>query len=137
MKKRTKAELGKYSRSKGARREREVANAFKEMYGETTITHHKNGEITAIIKTRRIPQWQKNQTDPDVITPFMRIEVKNRKSVNYYKAWEQVAVTTERSGDKTRWPVAVCFQEKREPVVVMSWKDFQDMERERYERGMR
>ena len=129
MKKRTKSELGKYSRSKGARREREVANVFKEIYSPI--------DIRPSLGVRRIPQWQKGQTDPDVITPFMRVEVKNRKMVNYYKAWEQVAVTTEQAGDKTRWPVAVCFQEKREPVVVMSWKDFREMEKERYERGMK
>jgi len=101
--------VGKFSRDKGARWERDVANIFKEASG--------GGDDIR----RSFGQYRKGSDAPDVYHPIFNIECKVGKRINVLKALEQADSYKE---NKNKYSVAVCKLDRKEPFIAMYLKDF-------------
>ena len=98
-------DMGKMSREKGKRGEREVANILKE-HG---------------YDAKRGVQYQGSPDSPDVVgLPGVHIEVKRVEAFNLYKALEQ---SKDDSGDG-EMPVVVHRKNGKDWVAVLSLEDF-------------
>jgi hypothetical protein len=115
MKKKSKSEVGKWSRNKGKAFERTVAAAFREVYGD---------------QVRRGWQARQGSDAPDVEgVPGYWIEAKAHRKVNIRAAWKQVVaaqIDAKRKGDgrATDNPVIICKDDGEEPLAVLRFSDF-------------
>ena len=100
---------GAHSRRKGHRFERELVHRFREAMPEAEI--------------RRGLQSRSGEEVSDVEVPCFWIEAKHHHRTNVRAALEQ-AVTTSPKG---RWPVAVCKDDQKPPLVAMALEDFLDL----------
>tara|TARA_R100001594_G_C3959154_1_gene244893 strand:+ start:338 stop:706 length:369 start_codon:yes stop_codon:yes gene_type:complete len=96
--------MGKYSRDKGARFEREIANRLKEVFGPRT--------------TRSSGQCFKGDLRADVDCPEIWVECKVGKRPNIKAALEQ-AEEAEASAKTGKSPVAICKWDRQEPIASM------------------
>ena len=96
--------MGKYSRDKGARFEREIANRLKEVFGPRT--------------TRSSGQCFKGDLRADVDCPEIWVECKVGKRPNIKAALEQ-AEEAEASARTGKSPVAICKWDRQEPIASM------------------
>ena len=96
--------MGKYSRDKGARFEREIANRLKEVFGLRT--------------TRSSGQCFSGDLRADVDCPKIWVECKVGKRPNIKAALEQ-AEEAEASARTGKSPVAICKWDRQEPIVSM------------------
>ena len=96
--------MGKYSRDKGARFEREIANRLKEVFGPRT--------------TRSSGQCFKGDLRADVDCPEIWVECKVGKRPNIKAALEQ-AEEAEAGANTGKSPVAICKWDRQEPIVSM------------------
>ena len=103
--------MGKYSRDKGARGERELANILKS-YG---------------YEARRGQQFCGLNGDADVVgLPGVHIEVKRTERFKLYDAMEQA----ERDAREDEIPAGVTRKKKKNWVGCMGLEDFKGMYRE-------
>jgi len=96
--------MGKYSRDKGARFEREIANRLKEVFGPRT--------------TRSSGQCFKGDLRADVDCPEIWVECKVGKRPNIKAALEQ-AEEAEAGARTGKSPVAICKWDRQEPIASM------------------
>ena len=96
--------MGKYSRDKGARFEREIANRLKEVFGPRT--------------TRSSGQCFKGDLRADVDCPEIWVECKVGKRPNIKAALEQ-AEEAEAGAKTGKSPVAICKWDRQEPIASM------------------
>tara|TARA_R110002020_G_scaffold134871_2_gene301185 strand:- start:1304 stop:1696 length:393 start_codon:yes stop_codon:yes gene_type:complete len=96
--------MGKYSRDKGARFEREIANRLKEVFGPRT--------------TRSSGQCFKGDLRADVDCPEVWVECKVGKRPNIKAALEQ-AEEAEAGAKTGKSPVAICKWDRQEPIASM------------------
>ena len=101
--------MGKYSRDKGARFEREIANRLKEVFGPRT--------------TRSSGQCFAGDTRADVDCPEIWVECKVGKRPNIKAALEQ-AEEAEAIARTGKVPVAICKWDRQEPIVSMRLEYF-------------
>ena len=101
--------MGKYSRDKGARFEREIANKLKEVFGPRT--------------TRSSGQCFSGDTRADVDCPHIWVECKVGKRPNIKAALEQ-AEEAEANAQTGKVPVAVCKWDRQEPIVSVRLEYF-------------
>jgi len=104
--------VGKYSRDKGARFEREVANKLKRVFGPRT--------------TRSSGQCFSGDTRADVDCPKIWVECKVGKRPNIKAALEQ-AEAAEKIADTGKTPVAICKWDRQEAIASMRLDDFIDL----------
>lgn len=105
-------------RRKGHGFEREVAAAFREVFGD---------------EVRRGLQYRDGADCPDVVVPCFWVECKRGKRTNLKAALRQAQ---EVSG-KGVWPIAVCRDDGEKATVTMSLEDFLDLLKEWWERCIR
>ncbi len=103
---------GRRSRRKGASFERWVVRRFREVFGTMQV--------------RRGFQSRSGREAPDVDTPHFWIECKREKSTNPKSALQQAA----DAARKGYAPLAVCKDDRREPIVALYLEDFIDLIRE-------
>tara|TARA_R110002012_G_scaffold930_2_gene3910 strand:+ start:2150 stop:2542 length:393 start_codon:yes stop_codon:yes gene_type:complete len=96
--------MGKYSRDKGARFEREIANRLKEVFGPRT--------------TRSSGQCFSGDLRADVDCPEIWVECKVGKRPNIKAALEQ-AEEAEAGAKTGKSPVAICKWDRQEPIASM------------------
>jgi len=104
--------VGKYSRDKGARFEREVANKLKRVFGPRT--------------TRSSGQCFSGDTRADVDCPKIWVECKVGKRPNIKAALEQ-AEAAEKIANTSKIPVAFCKWDREETIVSMRLENFLDL----------
>lgn len=97
-------------RNKGAGFEREIANDLTAEWG--------------IIIRRNIGQARDG--GDDITVPPYRIECKRRKGIAVYQFMDQVMGVTEPG----EIPVVIIKADRREPLVVMSYRDWKLLARE-------
>jgi Holliday junction resolvase len=96
--------MGKFSRDKGARFEREIANRLKEVFGSRV--------------TRSSGQCFSGDTRADVDCPNLWVECKVGKRPNIKAALEQAEEARE-SSESTKTPIAICKWDRDEPIASM------------------
>ena len=96
--------MGKQSRDKGARFEREIANRLKEVFGPRT--------------TRSSGQCFSGDTRADVDCPTIWVECKVGKRPNIKAALEQ-AEAAEEIAKTGKEPVAICKWDRDTPIASM------------------
>lgn len=96
--------MGKYSRDKGARFEREIANRLKEVFGPRV--------------TRSSGQCFSGDTRADVDCPDFWVECKVGKRPNIKAALEQAEEARE-SSRSIKTPVAICKWDRDEAIASM------------------
>jgi len=96
--------MGKYSRDKGARFEREIANKLKEVFGPRV--------------TRSSGQCFSGDTRADVDCPDLWVECKVGKRPNIKAALEQAEGARDSSGS-TKTPIAICKWDRDEAIASM------------------
>lgn len=101
--------MGARSRRKGAAWERELVQRFRPLVPEVVV--------------HRGAQARGGEEAPDVDVPGLWLEAKHGKKVNLRAALAQ-AIGDASTG---RVPVAVCKDDRSEPVVVMRLEDFLTM----------
>ena len=104
--------MGKYSRDKGARFEREIANRLKEVFGPRT--------------TRSSGQCFKGDLRADVDCPEIWVECKVGKRPNIKAALDQ-AEEAEAGANTGKSPVAICKWDRQEPIVSMRLDYFMEL----------
>jgi hypothetical protein len=103
--------MGRAQREKGKTWEREVAAAFRELFGQ---------------QVRRGWQAREGHDAADVEgTPF-RIEAKHHQVVNITAAVRQALVDREKAGD-ARWVLAVTKSDRAVPLATMPMTDFMQL----------
>jgi len=100
--------MGLMQRNKGKAFEREVANAFREVYPATK---------------RTLTQQRDSGEAPDVDAPGLWVEAKHHKRVNIQKAFEQ-AVDEVGRAKSTATPVAVTKDNHGERLATLRLSDF-------------
>lgn len=103
--------MGKASREKGKRGERQVAAAFAEVFGSD--------------KVRRGYQYRDGSEAPDVWAPLFHIESKIGKRPNLSAALEQA----ERDARPGVIPIAVCRSDRDAATVTLRLEEFLDIVR--------
>ena len=101
--------MGKYSRDKGARFERETAIALRPVFGPRTI--------------RSSGQCFSGDTRADVDCPKIWVECKVGKRPNIKAALEQ-AEEASRGAASDKVPVAICKWDRDAPIASMRFDDF-------------
>tara|TARA_R100001594_G_scaffold150632_2_gene212932 strand:+ start:1566 stop:1928 length:363 start_codon:yes stop_codon:yes gene_type:complete len=101
--------MGKLSRNKGARFEREVANALKDVFGPKTI--------------RSSGQCFSGDTRADVDCPELWVECKVGKRPNIKGALEQAEEARDENGSD-KICIAVCKWDREKPTITMRLEDF-------------
>ena len=112
--------MGKYSRDKGARFEREIANRLKEVFGPRT--------------TRSSGQCFKGDLRADVDCPEIWVECKVGKRPNIKAALEQ-AEEAEAGAQTGKSPVAICKWDRQEPIASMRLDFFIELIKTAYRGG--
>lgn len=84
---------------------------------------HRFREAMPGAEIRRGLQYRSGTEVPDVEVPCFWPELKHHHRTNIRAALEQ-AVTTAPKG---RWPIAVCKDDQRAPIVAMQLEDFLDL----------
>ena len=107
--------MGKLSREKGARFEREVARELREIFGEDS---------------RRGFQYRDGREAGDVLNPVFFIECKRHRRCNVKAALKQAV---ENCNDKTKYPIAVTRDDNERSIATMDFEDFKDLVREWWE----
>lgn len=103
--------MGKMSRDKGKRGEREVASLFRQ-YG---------------FGARRGQQYHGGADSPDVVgVPGLHIEVKRTERLSLYDALAQA----KRDAGEEELPVVIHRKNDSEWVVIMSFSDWMQLYRE-------
>ena len=100
---------GARSRRKGATWERALVKKFKEVMPGENI--------------HRGFQCRSGEEAPDVDVPAFWVEAKAHNRTNIKAALEQAA---EACG-KGRWPLAICKDDRREPIAAMYLDDFLEL----------
>lgn len=109
---------GKMSRDKGKRWEREVASAFRALFGQ---------------QVRRGWQAREGHDAADVDgVPLFRIEAKHHKLVNIHAAVRQSVEDAEKAGD-SRWVLAITKSDRTLPLATMLWTQFMQLVRKHTE----
>ena len=103
---------GAGSRRKGAAFERELARQFREAMPDAGI--------------RRGLQCRTGEEAPDVEVPCFWVEAKHHHRTNARAAMRQALANCPPG----RWPVAVCKDDRAEPLVTMQLEDFLELLRE-------
>lgn len=102
--------MGKFSRDKGARFERELAQMFRD-----------NG----IDAERTAQHCGKNGDAPDVKgIPGCHIEAKAQERMSLYNWMEQAILDSDKTGDA---PVVIHKQNRKPILCTMLWKDWIDL----------
>lgn len=112
--------MGKYSRDKGARFERYVANVLKPVFGENV--------------TRSSGQCFKGDTRADVDCPEIWVECKVGKRPNIKAALEQ-AEEAASSSNSNKKCVAICKWDRELPIATMRLDDFIEILRRAFDGG--
>jgi len=100
---------GRASRRKGHDWEREVAARFRAVFGENAV--------------RRGLQSRSGEEVPDVEVPCFWVECKREKRTNPKAALMQAVA----SAPKGRIPVAMCKEDRCEPMATLLLDDFLDL----------
>lgn len=109
--------MGLRSRRKGAAFERELVHRFRaELPG---------------LSIRRGAQARGGNEAPDVDVPGLWVEAKHGQKVNHRAALAQAI----RDAAGTRMPVAVCKDDRSDPIVLMRLDDFLALWRTSWGRG--
>jgi hypothetical protein len=109
--------MGRLSRRKGAAFERSMVHRFRaELPG---------------LPIRRGAQARGGSEAPDVDVPGLWVECKHGLKVNHRAALAQAI----RDAAGTRMPVAVCKDDRSEPIVLMRLDDFLALWRASWNRG--
>ena len=111
--------MGKKSREKGARFEREIAREFREIFGNDS---------------RRGYQYRDGAEAGDVLNPVFFIECKRQQRCNIKAALKQAF---EKCNDKTKYPIAVTRDDNDRSIVSMDLEDFKDLVGEWWELKVR
>jgi len=98
--------MGRRSRTKGKRWELDVVHLFRAELPELPI--------------RRGAQTRSGAEAPDVDVPGLWVECKHGQKVNHRAALAQAI----RDAAGTRMPVAICKDDRSEPIVIMRLDDF-------------
>lgn len=98
--------MGLRSRRKGATWERELVHRFAPLVPEASV--------------RRGAQARGGDEAPDVDVPGLWVEAKHGRKVNLRAALTQAR----RDASAGRVPIAVCKDDRCEPVVVLGLEDF-------------
>ena len=101
--------MGKHQREKGHRWEREIAKRLGEIFKDHDV--------------KRGFQYRGGE-QPDVCCPAFWVEAKHHKRVNLRKALEQAQSDSDGTG---KCPVAICKDDNKTPVVVMTFEDWLDL----------
>ena len=101
--------MGRASRRKGHDWEREVATRFREIFGNEQV--------------RRGLQSRSGEEVPDVEVPCFWIECKREKRTNPRAALTQAV----DAATKGRIPIAVCKDDRRDPIVTLLLDDFLEL----------
>ena len=114
-KKRTRQQIGKLSRRKGASYELVVAKDLAAIFGSAV--------------KRSIGQARASGEVPDVNgVPHLYVECKNHKLVNVraalQQAYDERLTPAAPSDAKNKWPVAFCKDDRRKEFVAMYKDDF-------------
>lgn len=115
---------GLRSRRKGHGFERAIATEFRALFPELAAS------------IRRGWQSRAGNDEPDVIVPYFTIECKAQRRCNIKAALKQAEENNERFKE-TKYPVAICKDDRQTPVVAMYLPDFLELVKEWYERGKR
>ena len=110
---------GLRSRRKGAAFERALVQRFREIMPDAQI--------------RRGLQSRSGEDAADVEVPCFWVEAKHHQRTNVRAAMRQ-AIADCPPG---RWPIAVCKDDRAEPLVTMQLEDFLELVREWWERRER
>ncbi len=109
--------MGRRSRTKGKRWELDVVHRFRaEMPG---------------LEIRRGAQSRGGSEAPDVDVPGLWVECKHGQKVNHRAALAQAI----RDAAGTRMPVAICKDDRSEPIVILRLDDFLALWRVSWDRG--
>lgn len=101
--------MGRMQRCKGARWEREVASALREIFGEQVC---------------RGWQTRDGADDPDVKrVPRQWVEAKHHHRVNIAAAMRQATEESSKAGGNL-WPVVYSKSDRDVPLVTMRMSDF-------------
>ena len=100
---------GAHSRRKGAEWERELVHRFREAMPDAEV--------------KRGLQYRSGEEAPDVEVPCFFVEAKHHHRTNVRAALEQATVAS----PKGRWPIAVCKDDRKSPLVAMDLEDFLDL----------
>ncbi len=101
--------MGKMSREKGARFEREIAMELREIFGN---------------ESRRGFQYRDGTEVGDVLNPVFFIECKRHKRCNVKAALRQAF---DNCNDKTKYPIAITRDDNERAIVTMDLDDFKDL----------
>lgn len=109
--------MGRRSRTKGKRWELDVVHRFRaEMPG---------------LEIRRGAQSRGGSEAPDVDVPGLWVECKHGQKVNHRAALAQAI----RDAAGSRMPVAICKDDRSEPIVILRLNDFLALWRASWDRG--
>ncbi len=106
-------QMGAAERRKGIAWEREVVHVLSEVFGSE--------------KVHRGLQFRDGAECADVVVPAFHVECKRGKRTSPKSA---LAQATQDSAGKGLWPVAVCKDDKQDPIVAMHLDDFVELLRE-------
>lgn len=107
--------MGKRSRTKGRRFEQNTARALRPLYPNA-----KRGLAQTRFGAGEAP-------DVDGCPPWW-IECKHGKKPNLRAALSQAMTAMAEAGrEQDQWPIAVCKDDRKEPIVVMRWADFLEL----------
>lgn len=113
MSNKDRSKLGRLSRNKGAAFERRVAQDMRPIFGSGV----KRGLAQARFGRGEAP-------DVDGCAPFW-CETKHGKKVNLRAALKQATeAMSEANRTQDAWPIAVCKDDRQQPMVVMHWGDY-------------
>jgi hypothetical protein len=109
-----------WSRRKGVEFERQVRRLLAEVFGEKLV--------------RRGFKPLGAHTAADVVAPGVWVECKAQRRTNPRAALRQAAGGARTEG---RWAVAVCKDDRKQPLVVMTFEEFVALLREWHELRVR
>jgi len=100
---------GTYSRRRGPHLERAILDRFREAMPDADV--------------RRGLQYRSDQQIPDVEVPCFWPELKHHHRTNIREAMRQAVAACPQG----RWPVAICKDDRAEPLVTMQLEDFLEL----------
>ena len=106
---------GVSSRRKGSQFERDMVQKFREVMSDAGI--------------RRGLQYRSGEEVADVDMPCFWPELKHQRRVNIREAMRQAIETCPQG----RWPISICKDNHKPPLVTMQLDDFLDLLREWWE----
>jgi hypothetical protein len=105
-----------WSRRKGVEFERQVRRRLEEVFGKTFV--------------RRGVRPRSAHAAADVVAPGVWVECKAHRRTNPRAALRQAAGGARTEG---RWAVAVCKDDRKKPLVMMTFEEFVALLREWHE----